>query len=105
MNSGLIAVFQFVISLACAFFFGFVGIELFIGNLQLAVRLGLGIGSALIVGAAELYFLAINLDVAEDPRQFATTPIQRTSILSQPISDPSTLFEGHQKRTETKKTL
>jgi len=66
MNSGLIAVFQFVISLACAFFFGFSGVELFVGGLQLAVRLLLGIVIALIVGAAELYFLVVNLAVSEE---------------------------------------
>jgi hypothetical protein len=66
MNSGLIAVFQFVVSLACAFFFGFVGVELFIGNLQLAVRLLLGIACALIVGVAELYFLAMNMSISDD---------------------------------------
>jgi len=66
MNSGLIAVLQFVVSLACAFFFGFSGVELFVGGLQLAVRLLLGIVIALIVGAAELYFLVVNLAVSEE---------------------------------------
>lgn len=66
MNSAMIAVFQFVISIACAFFFGFKGIELFLGELQLPVRLLLGIGAALIVGAAELYFLAVNIAMNEE---------------------------------------
>jgi hypothetical protein len=66
MNSSMIAILQFVVTIACAFFFGFKGIELFLGDLQLAVRILLGIGAALIVGGAELYFLAINIAVSEE---------------------------------------
>jgi len=66
INSGLIGVFQFVVSVAAAFAFGFIGIDVFFGmTLDLAVRLLLGIICALIVGAADLYFLAMNLAVSE----------------------------------------
>jgi len=66
MNTALISVFQFVITIACAFFFGFVGIEVFVGGLQLPVRLLLGIMAALIVAGAELYFLAMNMAASEE---------------------------------------
>jgi len=80
MNSGLIGVIQLVISLAAAFLFGYMGIEVFVGyTFDLAVRLLLGIMCALIVGAAELYFLAINLAVADSSD---TNTSYRTSILS-----------------------
>lgn len=74
MNSALIGVFQFILSIACAFFFGFKGIEVFAGELQLAVRLLLGLAIALVVGAAELYFLAIRMDFEEDPSQATIKP-------------------------------
>jgi len=65
MNSVIIAVIQFVISLAAAFLFGFHGIELFVGPLDLAVRLLLGIAAAVIVGGAELYIMVVHLDARE----------------------------------------
>jgi len=71
MNSVIIAVIQFVISLAAAFLFGFQGIELFVGPLDLAVRLLLGIAAAVIVGAAELYIMVVQLDSREE-KQTAT---------------------------------
>lgn len=71
MNSGIIAVIQFVISLAAAFLFGYSGVELFVGPLELAVRLLLGIASALIVGAAELYILVTILDGREEQKEMA----------------------------------
>jgi len=75
MNTGLIGVFQFIISIAAAFFFGFIGIEAFGGlSLDLAVRLLLGIVFALVVGLAELYFLAVNLSISESPTIGITPP-------------------------------
>jgi len=70
INSGLIGVFQFIVTIAAAFMFGFMGVEVFLGlTLDLGVKLLLGIIFALIVGMAELYFLAINLanDVTDTP--------------------------------------
>ena len=66
MNTGLIAVFQFVVTVGAAFAFGFMGLEVFVGySFELPVKLLLGIICALIVAAAELYFLVMNLDLGE----------------------------------------
>ncbi|KAF7286991.1 hypothetical protein GWI33_002832 [Rhynchophorus ferrugineus] len=62
MNQHLIAIIQFIITLAAAFAFGFIGIELLVGTLDFGFRLLLGIICALIVGIAELYFLAKTLN-------------------------------------------
>ncbi|XP_030762339.1 transmembrane protein 199 [Sitophilus oryzae] len=62
MNQHLIAIFQFIISVAAAFAFGFVGIELLTGSLDFGFRLLLGIICGLIVAIAELYFLAKKLN-------------------------------------------
>ncbi|CAL8073530.1 unnamed protein product [Orchesella dallaii] len=66
MNTGIVAVFQFVISLAAAFLFGFSGIQIFLGEMDIAVRLLLGIAFAIIVGVAELYILVVHLDTVEE---------------------------------------
>jgi len=66
MNTGIVAVFQFVISLAAAFLFGFSGIQIFLGEMEIAVRLLLGIAFAVIVGVAELYILVVHLDAVEE---------------------------------------
>ncbi|CAG7836746.1 unnamed protein product, partial [Allacma fusca] len=66
MNTGLIAVFQFVVTVGAAFAFGFMGVEVFAGvTFELAVKLLLGIIFALVVGAAELYFLVLNMDFGD----------------------------------------
>ncbi|CAG9816670.1 unnamed protein product [Phaedon cochleariae] len=62
MNRHLIAVFQFILSVAAGFAFGFIGIELVSGNLDFGFRLLLGIMCALIIALAELYFLAKRLN-------------------------------------------
>lgn len=69
MDSVIIAVIQFVISIAAAFLFGFLGIEVFVGSLDLAVRLLLGIAAAVIVGAADLYIMVVYLEAKEDPEK------------------------------------
>lgn len=69
MNSTIIAVIQFVITLAAAFLFGFSGVEVFVGPLDLAVRLLLGIGSAVLIGVAELYVLVVLLDSREQEEE------------------------------------
>lgn len=58
INSQLVEVFSFAVSLFAAFAFGFTGINYMIGPLDLGVRSLLGVISALIVAVAELYFLA-----------------------------------------------
>lgn len=65
MNRHLIAVGQFLLSVAAGFAFGFLGVELIIGDLEFGFRLLLGIICALIVALAEFYFLAKHL-VLED---------------------------------------
>ncbi|XP_046736533.1 transmembrane protein 199 [Diprion similis] len=62
MNRHLIAVAQFIFSVLAGFMFGFIGIELIIGNLDFGFRLLLGIIFALIIALAEIYFLAKKLN-------------------------------------------
>lgn len=64
INRQLIAVFQFVVSVGAGFVFGFLGIELIVGDLDFGFRLLLGVMCALIIALAEIYFLAKKL--AED---------------------------------------
>ncbi|KAL6255040.1 hypothetical protein P5V15_013373 [Pogonomyrmex californicus] len=62
INKQLIAVAQFVLSVIAGFVFGFLGVELIIGNLDFGFRLLLGIICALIIALAEIYFLAVKLN-------------------------------------------
>lgn len=62
MNTHLIAVFQFILSVLAGFAFGFIGVELIIGNLDFGFRLLLGIICSLTIALAELYFLAKKLN-------------------------------------------
>lgn len=62
INRQLIAVAQFVFSVLAGFAFGFIGVELLVGNLDFGFRLLLGIICALIIALAEIYFLAIKLN-------------------------------------------
>lgn len=62
LNSQLIAVAQFIFSVLAGFAFGFIGIELLIGDLDFGFRLLLGIIIALIIALAEIYFLAKKLN-------------------------------------------
>lgn len=62
MNRHLIAVFQFILSVLAGFAFGFIGVELIIGNLDFGFRLLLGIICSLTIALAELYFLAKKLN-------------------------------------------
>jgi len=81
INSGLIGVFQFVVTVAAAFLFGFMGIEVFSSvAFELAVKILLGIICALLVACAELYFLVRTLDFAEAPQE--RSPIHPTSLPS-----------------------
>ncbi|CAH1979753.1 unnamed protein product [Acanthoscelides obtectus] len=62
MDKKLITIFQFIVSLVAGFLFGFTGIELITGSLDLGFRLILGIICASTVALAELYFLAKKLN-------------------------------------------
>ncbi|XP_039275573.1 uncharacterized protein LOC111055784 isoform X2 [Nilaparvata lugens] len=64
INRQLIAVLQFVVSVVAGFAFGFLGVELVVGNLDVGFRLLLGVICALVIALAEIYFLAKKL--AED---------------------------------------
>lgn len=73
INKQLIAVVQFVFSVLAGFAFGFLGIELIVGNLDFGFRLLLGVMFALIIALAEIYFLAKKL--SEDlPPTYTSTP-------------------------------
>lgn len=61
MNKQLIAVAQFILSVIAGFAFGFIGVELIVGDLDFGFRLLLGIICALIIALAEIYFLALKL--------------------------------------------
>lgn len=68
INKQLIAVVQFVFSVLAGFAFGFIGVELIVGNLDFGFRLLLGIICALIIALAEIYFLAkkLNEDIFDE---------------------------------------
>lgn len=66
INRQLIAVAQFLFSIAAGFAFGFIGVELMIGDLDFGFRLLLGILCALIIALAEIYFLAKKLNEEYD---------------------------------------
>lgn len=67
INRQLIAVAQFVFSVISGFVFGFLGIELIIGDLDFGFRLLLGIICALVIALAEIYFLAKKLNEEDTP--------------------------------------
>ncbi|KAF7406070.1 hypothetical protein HZH68_005439 [Vespula germanica] len=75
INKQLIAVAQFIFSVLAGFAFGFVGVELIVGNLDFGFRLLLGIICALVIALAEIYFLAIKLN--EDCYDVFSTPKPR----------------------------
>lgn len=62
INRQLIAVAQFIFSVLAGFAFGFIGIELLVGNLDFGFRLLLGIICSLVIALAEIYFLAKKLN-------------------------------------------
>lgn len=62
INRQLIGVLQFVVSVGAGFAFGFIGIELIVGNMEFGFRILLGIICALIIAIAEIYFLAKKLN-------------------------------------------
>lgn len=66
INRHLIAVLQFLFSVAAGFAFGFIGVELIVGGLDFGFRLLLGIICALVIALAEIYFLAKQLNEEYD---------------------------------------
>lgn len=73
INRQLIAVAQFIFSVVSGFFFGFIGIELIVGELEFGFRLLLGIMCALVIALAEIYFLAKKLIEEEREDEKANT--------------------------------
>jgi len=66
INRQLIAVFQFIVSVAAGFMFGFKGIEMMQDEeLDFGFRLLLGVAIALIIALADMYFLAKKLSEAD----------------------------------------
>uniref|UniRef100_A0A2M4BVX4 Putative endoplasmic reticulum-based factor for assembly of v-atpase n=1 Tax=Anopheles marajoara TaxID=58244 RepID=A0A2M4BVX4_9DIPT len=99
INRHLIAVAQFLFSVAAGFAFGFIGIALIVGQMDFGVRLLLGIVIALIIALAEIYFLAKRLNAEyELPVQppLATKELSTKVVQSIPI-------EVQQKRSGKKK--
>ncbi|KAH8267181.1 hypothetical protein KR026_001974 [Drosophila bipectinata] len=61
LNKQIIAVVQFIFSVAAGFTFGFFGVNLMVGPLPFGFRILLGVIVALIIALAEMYFLAKKL--------------------------------------------
>ncbi|XP_069961916.1 transmembrane protein 199 [Bactrocera oleae] len=84
MNSQMIAVLQFIFSVAAGFVFGFLGLELIFGGLEFGLRLVLGIFCALVIGVAEMYFLLKKLNEEEkaiSSFKNLTDPVKNEKIL------------------------
>ncbi|KAH8381847.1 hypothetical protein KR009_000647 [Drosophila setifemur] len=81
LNKQIIAVLQFVVSVAAGFTFGFFGVNLMVGPLPFGFRILLGVIVALIIALAEMYFLAKKLheydEVLDAPKR--KKPEQTTS--------------------------
>ncbi|XP_062125385.1 transmembrane protein 199 [Drosophila sulfurigaster albostrigata] len=61
INKQIIAVAQFIFSVAAGFTFGFFGVNLMVGPLPFGFRILLGVIVALVIALAEMYFLAKKL--------------------------------------------
>lgn len=91
INKQMIAVAQFLFSVAAGFAFGFIGVELLIGNLDFGFRLLLGIICALVIALAEIYFLAKQLNeeydisVAEEKVVLKSPPIEDNTAAVQAV--------------------
>ncbi|XP_017023603.1 uncharacterized protein [Drosophila kikkawai] len=87
INKQIIAVAQFIFSVAAGFTFGFFGVNLMVGPLPFGFRILLGVIVALIIALAEMYFLAKKLheydEVLDAPKRKpqATTPVKRRQIV------------------------
>lgn len=66
INRQLIGVVQFVFSVIAGFAFGFTGLELLIGDLEMGFRLMCGISCALVIAVAEIYFLLQHINFSEE---------------------------------------
>ncbi|XP_022215209.2 transmembrane protein 199 [Drosophila obscura] len=77
LNKQIIAVLQFVFSVAAGFTFGFFGVNLMVGPLPFGFRILLGVIVALIIALAEMYFLAKKLheydEILDAPKRMQQT--------------------------------
>uniref|UniRef100_A0A1I8MWR9 Endoplasmic reticulum-based factor for assembly of V-ATPase n=1 Tax=Musca domestica TaxID=7370 RepID=A0A1I8MWR9_MUSDO len=85
INSQLVAVLQFIFSVAAGFAFGFIGIQLIVGNLDFGLRLLLGIMIALIIALAEIYFLAKKLNEYDNTTETVNKAINKIKASKTPI--------------------
>ncbi|EDV94432.1 uncharacterized protein LOC6567905 [Drosophila grimshawi] len=78
LNKQIIAVAQFIFSVAAGFTFGFFGVNLMVGPLPFGFRILLGVIVALIIALAEMYFLAKKLheydEVLDAPKRKKPEP-------------------------------
>ncbi|KAH8242976.1 hypothetical protein KR032_003430 [Drosophila birchii] len=95
INKQIIAVAQFIFSVAAGFTFGFFGVNLMVGPLPFGFRILLGVIVALIIALAEMYFLAKKLheydEVLDAPKRKPqpTTPVKRKQIVKMAPKDGS----------------
>ncbi|XP_029406384.1 transmembrane protein 199 [Bactrocera dorsalis] len=90
MNSQMIAVLQFIFSVAAGFVFGFLGLELIFGGIEFGLRLVLGIFCALVIGVAEMYFLLKKLNEEEkaiSSLKKSTEPVKKNEKMLKPHSE------------------
>lgn len=100
----MIGVAQFIFSVAAGFAFGFIGIELIIGQLDFGFRLLLGVMIALIIALAEIYFLAkhLNEEYEQPPLQPEATEtgkrkvVESIEITSKTAAAPKAKGKVHQ---------
>lgn len=102
INRHLIAVLQFVFSVAAGFAFGFIGVELMIGGLDFGFRLLLGIICSLVIALAEIYFLAKKLnedyDLSVEQIKLNDETGQQGAKLAAAESAAAALLAGNQKQ-------
>lgn len=96
INRQLIAVAQFIFSVAAGFAFGFIGIELIVGNLDFGFRLLLGIICSLVIALAEIYFLAKKLnEEIEEAEQAKQLIINSSSSTTSTASSQAQNLKQH----------
>lgn len=76
LNTHIVAIVQFIVSVGAGFTFGFLGVQLMVGSLDFGFRLLLGVACALIIALAEIYFLAKK--ISEDYEDIPPHPTSPT---------------------------
>lgn len=93
LNSHIIAVVQFIVSVGAGFAFGFIGIQLMVGSLDFGFRLLLGVACALAIALAEIYFLAKKL--SEDYEDAPPIHLQRAKAVAMQSPTPDVKGKQH----------